>query len=81
MMRVVAIFFSATLLTACAGSNRVDDIFHTWVNAPARPAPQHTARKDQSGDRATREARSRTRPAATPQQEAKQPEVRTASEE
>jgi hypothetical protein len=81
MIRIVAISFSGALLAACAGSNRVDEVVHTWVNAPARPAAQYTARKNQSGERATREADSRTQPAAAPQQEAKKAEVQTASEE
>ena len=81
MIRIVAISLSAALLAGCAGSNRVDEAVHTWVNTPARPAAQSATRQNQSGERATREAQSRTRPAAAPQQEAKQPEVRTASEE
>jgi hypothetical protein len=81
IIRIVAISFSAALLAACAGSNRVDEVVHTWVNAPARPAPQYTARKNQSGERATREADSRTQTTPAPQQEAKKAEVQTASEE
>lgn len=80
MTRIVAISLASALLAGCAGSNRVDEVVHTWVNTPARPAAQTTARKNQSGDQAAREAQSRTRPAAAPQ-EAKQTEVRTASEE
>jgi hypothetical protein len=69
MRLVVAVTF-ATLLVACSGSNRVEDIVPAWANTPPPgPSPQYTARKQE-----------RAKPPAAPQ-EAKKPEAQSPSEE
>jgi hypothetical protein len=50
-MPVVAVLIVATLLAACSGSSRVEQVVPAWANTPARPAPQVAAGKPRPDDR------------------------------
>jgi hypothetical protein len=47
MTRIVVLSILGTLLAACSGSNRVEDIVPAWANTPPRPATQYVAQKKQ----------------------------------
>jgi hypothetical protein len=81
MPRIAAIALLATLLAACSGSNRVDDLLRASANTPARPAMQSAAQKNPAGARATANAEPRTQPAAAPQHEANKVAAQNAAEE
>jgi hypothetical protein len=53
-MPIVAVLIIATLLAACSGSSRVEQVVPAWANSPTRPAPQVVASKPQPDDRGTR---------------------------
>jgi hypothetical protein len=67
MMRIVALLIFGTLLAACSGSNRVEDIVPAWANTPPRPATHYMAHKKQ--------VEGRSKPDATPQESARPLEV------
>jgi hypothetical protein len=51
MMRIVIWLLFGTLLAACSGSNRVEDIVPAWANTPpSRPAAPYVTRKQQFQD-------------------------------
>jgi hypothetical protein len=78
MMRIMIVSIFGTLLAACSGSSRVDDILRP--NTRPHSASQYTATKGHLDNRSTPEAGVRTTPEAEPQ-EAPKSAVRTLSEE
>jgi hypothetical protein len=75
-MRIIVVFVFGTLLAACSGSSRVEDILR--ANAPRHSTTQYP--KSHLDNRSTPEAEPRVTPEATPQEPAKS-EARSASEE
>jgi hypothetical protein len=80
MVRIAAIAALGTLLVACSGSNRAEDILPAWANTPPRAGGEPAARKNRSESRTGPDGEQRSRPEAVPS-EAKPPEVRNAPEE
>jgi hypothetical protein len=78
MMRIVVWLIFGTLLAACSGSNRVEDILPAWANTPPPPATQYVAHKKHVEARSKPDAT--TQEAARPQ-EAEKPVVRSLHEE
>ena len=75
MMRIVVLSICGTLLAACSGSNRVEDLVPAWANTSPRPAPQYATRKNrpeaQSKPDASAQDEARAQEAAGPQEVAK----------
>jgi hypothetical protein len=67
MMRIVISLLMGTLLAACSGSNRVEDILPAWANTPQSPATQYVAHK--------KHVEARSKPDATMQEAARPQEV------
>jgi hypothetical protein len=75
MMRILVFSICGTLLAACSGSNRVEDLVPAWANTPPRPTPHYAARKNGLEGHSKPDARAqeepRTQEAAGPQEVAK----------
>jgi hypothetical protein len=82
MMRMALLISFGTLLAACSGSNRLEDIIPRWANSPPpHPAPQYVTRKRQLEDVSKPIAESSSGSIQYPEsQETKKPEVQHVSE-
>ena len=69
MMRILVLSICGTLLAACSGSNRVEDLVPAWANMPPRQTPQYAARKNHLEGNSKPDARAQE--AAGPQEVAK----------
>lgn len=63
MVRVALLLAGGILLTACSGSNRVEDILPAWANSPPSSATYYVTQR--------RHAEARSNPDALPQAEAR----------
>ncbi len=84
MMRIVVLLIFGTLLAACSGSSRVEDIVPAWANTPQPSATHYVAQKKHVEGRSKPDTKPqeepRTQEAARPQ-EAEKPVVRSLHEE
>jgi hypothetical protein len=81
MMRIVALFIFAAILSACSGSDRVEGIIPGWANTPPQPAVPYSARRSHAEGGAVHTAAPATKPTAEPQPDAKKPQPQSVSEE
>jgi hypothetical protein len=81
MIRIALVFSFGTLLAACSGSSRVENILPGWANTPPPPATQYMTHKRQLEDGSKPVAESRSGPVQNPEsQEAKETELRHVSD-
>jgi hypothetical protein len=78
MVRIIVLSVFGTLLAACSGSSRVEDILR--ANTPPHSTTQYSARKSQLDNRSTPGVETRIIPEAGPQEPPKAV-VRSLSEE
>jgi hypothetical protein len=79
MVRIIVLSVLGTLLAACSGSSRVEDILR--ANTPPHSTTQYSARKNQLDNRSTpAEVETRIKPEAEPPEPPKAV-VRSLSEE
>jgi hypothetical protein len=75
MMRILVLSICGTLLAACSGSNRVEDLVPAWANTSPSTTPQYATRKNRLEGHSKPDARAqdepRTQEAAGPQEVAK----------
>lgn len=80
VMRIAVLLACGILLTACSGSNRVEDIVPAWANTSPRSATRYVAQKKHLEERSTPDAKPQTPQTAGPQ-EAEKPAARSFHEE
>ena len=81
MMRIVALFIFAAILSACSGSDRVEGVVPAWANTPQQPVVPYSARRAHVEGGGVHTPAPATKPAPEPQPDAKKPQAQSASEE